>query len=269
MAKIALRAAEKAGDIIMQAYEKLDTLLVEAKAKTDYVTEIDRKVEQIIIELLKKSYPNHSFLGEEYGLHEGHGEGKDYVWIIDPLDGTTNFIHGVPHFAVSIACTYKNELQHAIVLDPIRRESFVASKGAGASLNGKRIRVSKRNSLNGALIGTGLPFHPDQLSQVDYYMKMLTSLIGETSGIRRAGVASLDLAYVASGRYDAFWEFGLKEWDMAAGCLLIKEAGGLLSDFNGGNQYLKKRQLVCGNPKCFKEVLIKIQPFLSDQMKKA
>ena len=267
MANIALRAARKASEIIMQAYQQLDKLKVQAKATTDYVTEVDRAAELYIIKALKKAYPNHGILGEESGHQPGKGEGEDYLWIIDPLDGTTNFIHGVPHFAISIACIRRGEIEHAVVLDPVRQEEFVASRGRGASMNGCRIRVSTRTSLQGALLGTGLPFHPDQMPDVECYLDMLRNLIGDTAGIRRAGVASLDLAYVASGRYDAFWEFGLKEWDMAAGCLLITEAGGLVADFRGGNKHLEKHQLVCGNPKCFKALLTRIQPFLSERMK--
>ena len=233
MLNIALRAARSAGELIFRSVERLDAISVSEKDARDYVTEIDRAAEQTIIQALQKAYPTHSFLGEEGGLIQGSGEGADYQWIIDPLDGTTNFIRGVPHFAVSIACKYRGRLEHAVILDPTRQEEFTASRGRGAALNGRRLRVSSRKSLDGALLGTGFPFRDSQLDNLDNYLGMFRSLVGQTAGIRRAGAASLDLAYVAAGRFDAFWEFGLSEWDMAAGALLIQEAGGLVSDFSG------------------------------------
>lgn len=266
MINIALRAARKAGDIIAHAYQKLDTINVQAKSTNDYVTDIDTAAERAIISILKRSYPEHGFKGEESGYQPGTGEGECYLWIIDPLDGTTNFIHGMPQFAVSIACQYKNRIEHAIVLDPIRQEEFIASRGHGASLNGKRIRVSNRPSLKGALISTGFPFRESQMASLDHYLSMFRSFIGDTAGIRRAGAASLDLAYVAAGRFDGFWEFGLHDWDIAAGCLLITEAGGFVGDFRGGDKHLEKGQIVCGNPKCFREILTRIQPFISENM---
>src|SRR5690606_4161658 len=220
------------------------------------------------IQALQKAYPTHGFLGEESGSIAGSGEGADYQWIIDPLDGTTNFLRGVPHFAVSIACKYRGRLEHAVVLDPVRQEEFTASRGRGAAVNGRRIRVSNRKSLDGALLGTGFPFRAEQVDNLDNCLGMFRSLVGQTAGIRRAGAASLDLAYVASGRYDAFWEFGLSEWDMAAGALLIQEAGGLVSDFGGGHDFLEKGQVVAGNAKCFKAVLTAIQPHLAPSMKR-
>lgn len=263
MLTIALRAARSAGEFIFRATERLDSLSPQQKQTNDYVSEIDKQAEEIIISTLQKSYPNHGFLGEESGLIRGTDEGADYVWIIDPLDGTTNFLRGVPHYAVSIACQYKGRLEHAVVLDPVRQEEFTATRGRGAAVNGKRIRVSARKSLEGALIGTGFPFKQDQLAGLDDYLNVFKELIGPTAGIRRAGAASLDLAYVASGRYDAFWESGLSCWDMAAGTLLIQEAGGLVSDFSGGHDFLEKGQVVTGNPKCFKAMLQIIQPHLS------
>ena len=266
MVTIALRAAHKAGDIIAQGYEQLDVLKVQNKEANDYVTEIDKASERAIIASLKKTYPDHGFLGEESGHQPGEGEGADYLWIIDPLDGTTNFIHGVPHFAVSIACVYRGKVEHAVVYNPISREEFTASRGKGAALNGRRIRVANRINLRGALLATGFPFRQDQMTGLDNYLSMFRSLIGLTSGIRRFGAASLDLAYVAAGRFDGFWEFGLKPWDMAAGILLIQEAGGLVGDFRGGHSHLDKGQVVCGNPKIFKEILTTIQPYLSDSL---
>jgi len=268
MLNIALRAARGAGELILRSIERLDVISVNEKEAKDYVTEIDRAAEQSIVNALRKAYPNHGILGEESGLSEGSGEGTDYLWIIDPLDGTTNFVRGVPHFAVSIACKYRGRLEHAVVLDPIRQEEFTASRGRGAALNGRRLRVSSRKSLEGALLGTGFPFRDGQMDNLDSYLNMFRSLVGQTAGLRRAGAASLDLAYVAAGRYDALWEFGLSEWDMAAGALLIQEAGGLVSDFNGGHDFLEKGQIVAGNTKCFKAVLTAIQPHLTPSLKR-
>ncbi len=263
MLNIALRAARSAGELIIRSVERLDVISISEKEAKDYVSEVDRAAEQSIISVLRKAYPNHGILGEETGLTPGSGEGSDYLWIIDPLDGTTNFLRGVPHFAVSIACKYRGRLEHGVVLDPVRQEEFTASRGRGAALNGKRIRVSSRKSLDGALLGTGFPFRNGQLEALDSYLNMFRALVGPTAGLRRAGAASLDLAYVAAGRYDAFWEFGLSEWDMAAGALLIQEAGGLVGDFVGGHQFLEKGQIVAGNAKCFKAVLMAIQPSLT------
>jgi myo-inositol-1(or 4)-monophosphatase len=267
MLNIALRAARSAGELIIRSTERLDVLSINEKEAKDYVSEIDHTAEQTIISALRKAYPGHGILGEESGFSEGSGEGTDYLWIIDPLDGTTNFLRGVPHYAVSIACKYRGRLEHAVVLDPVRQEEFTASRGRGAALNGRRLRVSSRKSLDGALLGTGFPFRDNQLENLDSYLNMFRSLVGPTAGIRRAGAASLDLAYVAAGRYDAFWEFGLSEWDMAAGALLIQEAGGLISDFSGNHAFLEKGQIVAGNTKCFKAVLTAIQPHLSHSLK--
>lgn len=268
MLNIALRAARSAGELIFRSIERLDVISINEKDARDYVTEIDRAAEQAIIQALQKAYPTHGFMGEEGGIIQGSGDGADYQWIIDPLDGTTNFIRGVPHFAVSIACKYRGRLEHAVILDPVRQEEFTASRGRGAALNGRRIRVSNRKSLDGALLGTGFPFRDSQLEHLDNYFGMFRSLVGQTAGIRRAGAASLDLAYVAAGRFDAFWEFGLSEWDMAAGALLIQEAGGLVSDFSGGHEFLEKGQIVAGNTKCFKAVLTAIQPHLTPALKR-
>ncbi|MFC5694056.1 inositol-phosphate phosphatase [Pseudomonas sp. GCM10022186] len=268
MLNIALRAARSAGELIFRSIERLDVISINEKDAKDYVTEVDRAAELSIVQALRKAYPNHGILGEEGGLLEGKGEGADYLWIIDPLDGTTNFIRGVPHYAVSIACKYKGRLEHAVVLDPVRQEEFTASRGRGAALNGRRLRVSPRKSLEGALLGTGFPFRDSQLDNLDNYLGMFRTLVGQTAGIRRAGSASLDLAYVAAGRFDAFWEFGLSEWDMAAGALLVQEAGGLVSDFTGGHDFLEKGHVVAGNTKCFKAVLTAIQPHLPPSLKR-
>jgi len=258
MLNIALRAARSASELIFRSIERLDTIKVDEKDAKDYVSEVDRAAEQKIIDALRKAYPTHGILGEETGLHKGSGEGEDYLWIIDPLDGTTNFLRGIPHFAVSIACKYRGRLEHAVVLDPVRQEEFTASRGRGAQLNGRRLRVSGRTSLDGALLGTGFPFRDDQMDNLENYLGMF----------RRAGAASLDLAYVAAGRFDAFWESGLSEWDMAAGALLIQEAGGLVSDFTGGHDFLEKGHVVAGNTKCFKAVLTAIQPHLPASLKR-
>ncbi len=262
MLNIALRAARKASDIVARATEHLDTLEVKAKSVNDFVTEIDQAAEKEVIYHISKAHPDHAFLGEEGGL-QGNRD-SDYQWVIDPLDGTTNFIHGIPHFAISIACLYKGQLEHAVVLDPMRREEFTASRGKGAQLNDRRIRVSPRKSMDGALIGTGIPFKSRSETHIPAYAKSLAAVSAQTAGIRRAGAASLDLAYVAAGRLDAFWEIGLSQWDIAAGVLLVRECGGLVADFNGGNNYMKSGNIVAGNPKCFKGVLQTVQPYLKD-----
>lgn len=269
MLTIALRAARSASELIFRSIERLDTIKVDEKDAKDYVSEVDRAAEQKIVDALRKAYPNHSIQGEETGFHAGSGEeGKDYLWIIDPLDGTTNFLRGIPHFAVSIACKYRGRMEHAVVLDPVRQEEFTASRGRGAQINGRRLRVSSRTSLEGALLGTGFPFRDNQMADLDNYLGMIRALTGQTAGIRRAGSASLDLAYVAAGRFDAFWESGLSEWDMAAGVLLVQEAGGLVSDFNGGHEFLEKGHIVAGNIKCFKAVLTAIQPHVPQSLKR-
>lgn len=252
MVNIALRAARKAGDIIVRASQRIEQVSIGRKGSNDYVTEIDRAAEKEIIYHLQKAYPEHSILGEESGLSQGN---EDYRWIIDPLDGTTNFIHGIPHFAVSIGCTYKGRLEHAVVLDPVRREEFYASRGRGAYLNGNRIRVAPRQSFEGAIIGTGIPFNSPSFDEMIPYLACLKELAGASSGIRRPGVASLDLAYLAAGRFDSFWEMHLKPWDIAAGVLLVKEAGGMVSDFQGGDSYMDRGHIVAATPKLFKPTL--------------
>lgn len=261
MLTIALNAARKAGEIIERAYERVDTIKVEAKGRNDYVSNIDRQAEKEVIYHLSKAYPDHKFLGEEGG-HSG-AEESEYEWIIDPLDGTTNFLHSIPHFAVSIACKYRGQLEHAVVLDPIKREEFTASRGRGAMLNGRRIRVSNLPGFEGALIGTGIPFNDRTMDCMDDFLKCLHEIAGQTAGIRRPGSAALDLAYVAAGRFDGFWELRLNSWDMAGGILLVKEAGGLLSDFKGGNTYMEHGNIVCGTPKVFKPLLKIVQKNLS------
>jgi myo-inositol-1(or 4)-monophosphatase len=261
MINIALRAARKAGENIVRASDDLDRFEVKAKGVNNFVTEVDINAEQEIIYQLQKAYPDHAILGEESGLNGS--EDAEYRWIIDPLDGTTNFIRGIPHYAVSIACMYRGKLEHAVVLDPVRREEFTASRGRGAQLNGHRIRVSKLPSLEGALLGTGIPFKDHCDDKLEPYSKSIEVLASQCAGIRRGGAASLDLAYVAAGRLDAFWEMGLAPWDMAAGALLIREAGGLVADIDASDNYLESGNIVCGNPKCFKAVLQTVKPLLA------
>jgi myo-inositol-1(or 4)-monophosphatase len=268
MLNMALRAARAAGDIIAQSAERVDLVDIEAKGYNDYVTKVDRTAERAIMEALQKPYPDHGFLGEESGHREGRGEGKDWLWIIDPLDGTTNFIHGFPQFAVSIAVQHKGVTEHAVVLDPMRREEFTASRGRGAAMNGRRLRVTARKGLEGALIGTGFPFRPDQLEHIDNYLGMFKDVAKQSAGIRRPGSAALDLAYVAAGRLDGFFEFGLSPWDTAAGDLLIREAGGLVSDFTGGHGYLESGNVVAGNPKVLKALLTTLAPHLNHSLRR-
>lgn len=263
MLTIALRAARAAGDLVARASERIDLLNVEEKSQNDFVTNVDREAEQEIIRALRRAYPDHAFLGEEGGSQAGKND-SDVEWIIDPIDGTTNFARGIPHFAISIACRQNGRLEHAVVYDPIRREEFCASRGRGASLNGRRIRVSPRAHLRDALLGTGIPFAGRNDEHLPAYVRSLEKLAEQSAGIRRAGAASLDLAYVAAGRLDAFWEIGLSPWDLAAGTLLVIEAGGLVSDFQGGNRHMETGNIVAGNPKCFKAVLQTVQPLLGE-----
>lgn len=253
MTSIALRAARKAGEMIVRASDDLERVNVRAKNANDFVSEVDELAEQEIVKQLRRAYPEHAILGEESG-RQGP-ENADYLWVIDPLDGTTNFIRGIPHYGISIACIHQGRLEHAVVVDPVRREEFTASRGRGAQLNGHRIRVSRLPGLDGALLGTGIPFKGHQDSHLPAYTQSLSELAGQCAGIRRAGAASLDLAYVAAGRLDGFWELGLSIWDMAAGALLIREAGGLVSDLDGSENFLETGNIVCGNPKCFKAIL--------------
>ncbi|HEY6130889.1 MAG TPA: inositol monophosphatase family protein [Halioglobus sp.] len=260
MINIALRAARKAGENIVRASDELHRFEVKAKGVNNFVTEVDINAEREIVYHLQKAYPDHAILGEESGLIGN--KDAEYRWIIDPLDGTTNFIRGIPHYAVSIACMYRGKIEHAVIVDPVRQEEFTASRGRGAQLNGHRIRVSDLASLDGALLGTGIPFKDHCDDKLAPYSKSLEILASQCAGIRRAGAASLDLAYVAAGRLDAFWEIGLAEWDIAAGVLLVREAGGLVADVDASDNYLDTGNIVCGNPKCFKAVLQVVKPLL-------
>ncbi|QQS54891.1 MAG: inositol monophosphatase [Candidatus Competibacteraceae bacterium] len=254
---IAKRAALSASRILLRHFDNLERLSVTAKQRNDFVSEADVQAEQEIIQVLRKTYPNHGILAEESGEQHGH---DDYQWVIDPLDGTTNFLHGIPHFAISIGFRHKNRLEAGLIYDPIRQEMFTASRGAGAQMNDRRMRVSGISQMENALLGTGFPFRHPQHQPA--YLNFFGSLFGKCVEVRRAGAASLDLAYIASGRLDAYWEFGLKEWDIAAGVLLVQEAGGLVSDFVGGNDFMKSGNIVAGNPKMFKALLREMQPHL-------
>ncbi|REL36436.1 inositol-1-monophosphatase [Thalassotalea euphylliae] len=264
MLNIAVRAARSAGNVIARAFEQLDKVEVESKGTNDLVTNIDKQAEQVIIDTIRKAYPNHSIVGEEHGILEG--EDTDYQWVIDPLDGTTNFVKGIPHFAVSIALKVKGKLDQAVIFDPIRGELFTASRGKGAQLNGFRIRVSNAKELNGTVLATGFPFKKKQ--HTDAYLNMFKAMFTKTADMRRAGSAALDLAYVAAGRIDGFFEIGLKPWDTAAGELLVVEAGGLVSDFAGGNNHAKSGNIVAGSTKVLREILKDIRPFLGDSLNK-
>jgi len=264
MLNIAVRAARNAGNVIMKAYEHLDNVQVTQKGVNDYVTNVDREAERVIIETIRKSYPDHGIIGEEGG--EDSGKNPDYQWIIDPLDGTTNFTRGIPHFAVSIALRVKGKTEQAVVFDPVRNELFTATRGGGAQLNGYRIRVSQARDLKGTLLATGFPFRNKQ--HLENYQKIFTSLFVECGDMRRAGSAALDLAYVAAGRLDGFWEIGLKPWDIAAGELLVRESGGLVTDFVGSHNYFKSGNTVAANARVLKDLLAKMREHLGEALSK-
>ncbi|HEX9396443.1 MAG TPA: inositol monophosphatase family protein [Burkholderiales bacterium] len=249
MLNIAVRAARRAGSIMNRAALG-GGIEVRAKRANDFVTQIDRAAEEAIIEVVRKAYPDHGFLAEESGAQAADAE---YVWVIDPLDGTTNFIHGFPQYCVSIGVQHRGAAAHAVIYDPLKNELFTASKGRGAFLNDRRIRVSKCARLGEALVGTGFPFK--ELSRIDLYTKQLVEMMKSSSGVRRAGAAALDLAYVACGRLDAFWEMGLSPWDMAAGALLVQESGGLVGDLQGEQTYLQSGDIAAGTPKIFTALL--------------
>jgi myo-inositol-1(or 4)-monophosphatase len=259
MVNIAVRAARRAGELMVRHLNRLDSLQVDEKGRNDFVTQIDRAAETAIIDVIRDHYPEHAILAEERGASGTH----DYQWIIDPLDGTTNYVHGFPVFSVSIAVAYKNEVQHGVVYDPLRQEIFTASRGEGAQLDGRRIRVSKQNSLGRALIATGFPYRTSE-ENVDRYLAMLRDVMLSTAGVRRPGSAALDLCYVAAGRVDGFWELGLKKWDVAAGGLLIREAGGRISDFRGTDGYLESGNLVAGSPKIYAALSRLLAPHAKD-----
>jgi myo-inositol-1(or 4)-monophosphatase len=264
MLNIAVRAARNAGKVILQKFEEKDKVEVLQKGSNDFVTNVDKDAEAMIRDTIFKSYPKHSIVGEELG--QQLGSDADYLWVIDPLDGTTNFIKGIPHFAVSIALKVKGRTEQAVVYDPIRGELFTATRGQGAQLNSKRIRVNKATDLSGTVLATGFPFK--QKHHIEEYMNAFNALFVHTADMRRAGSAALDLAYVAAGRVDGFFEIGLKPWDTAAGQLLVKEAGGLVTDFAGGNNQDKSGNIVCGAPKLAQAIVKELRPHLSDALLK-
>lgn len=261
MLNIAIRAARSAGDLIVRSADSIGQLRIDQKGKNDYASEVDRMAEREIITIIRTAYPEHAIIAEESGTHAGN----DYVWVIDPLDGTTNFLHGFPQYAVSIALKIKGKLEVAVIYDPLRDELFTAKRGGGAMLNNRRLRVSQPNSLKGALLGTGFPFKTD--THLDAYVAMFRALTTECAGIRRAGAAALDLAYVAAGRLDGFWEIGIMEWDMAAGILLIKEAGGVVTDFSFNDNYLASGNIIAGSPRMHQLMYALIQPHVTDKLK--
>ena len=257
---IAVRAARKAGSVVMRHFHRIETLSIAEKQTNDYVSEVDRAAEQAIIDTIRRAYPNHAILAEESGSHAGN----DYQWIIDPLDGTTNYLHGLPQFSISIALQQRDELISAAVYDPVRDEMFTASRGNGALLNDRRLRVSDRKSLKGALIGTGIPFRDQRY--LDEYLAMLKAMVKDTAGIRRPGSAALDFCWVAAGRMDGFWELGLSAWDLAAGALIVREAGGAVSDIRGGGRYLESGNVIAGNVKVQREMVERLAPHVPEAM---
>jgi myo-inositol-1(or 4)-monophosphatase len=261
MLNIAVKAARRAGSIINRASENLDVLTVKHKSLNDLVSEVDRAAEDAIIEVIKGAYPDHAILAEESGA-SGDSE---YVWVIDPLDGTTNFLHGFPQYCTSIGMLHKGVPTHGVIYDPTRNDLYTASRGRGAFLNDKRLRVSRRDKLIDGLIGTGFPFR--MFDYLDAYNAMLKELMTRCAGVRRPGAAALDLAAVAAGRFDGFWEIGLKPWDMAAGVLMVTEAGGLVSDFDGNEDFMGKGQIVAASPKIFSQLLQVIQPHVTAKMR--
>ncbi|MEQ1544272.1 inositol monophosphatase family protein [Methyloglobulus sp.] len=261
MLNIAIRAARSAGDLILRSSDNIGQLNIDQKGKNDYASEVDRAAEREIINIIRTAYPDHAILAEESGLHQGN----DFVWVIDPLDGTTNFLHGFPQYAVSIALKYRGRLEVAVIYDPLRDELFTAKRGGGAMLNSRRLRVTNQTSMKGALVGTGFPFKTDL--HLDAYIGMFRAITTEAAGIRRAGAAALDLAYVAAGRLDGFWEIGIMEWDMAAGILLIKEAGGVVTDFSFNDNYLTSGNVIAGSPKMHQMLYHLIEPHVTDNLK--
>ena len=258
MLNVAIKAARTAGTVINRASLDLDLLKVTTKSANDFVTEVDHRAEEVIIETLLAAYPGHGILAEESGRTHG-AKDSDFVWIIDPLDGTTNFIHGFPVYSVSIALAFRGQVQQAVVYDPTRNDLFYASKGRGAFQNDKRLRVSKRTRLTDCLISTGFPFR--QGDNFKRYMQMLEVVMPACAGLRRPGSAALDLCYVAAGYTDAFFETGLSPWDIAAGSLLVTEAGGLIGNFTGEADFMNQREVVAGSPKPYGQLVQLLSPF--------
>ncbi|MGH8115158.1 MAG: inositol monophosphatase family protein [Rhodanobacteraceae bacterium] len=258
---IGIRAARRAGEIIVRSLVRLDSLQVTSKGRNDYVSEVDRAAEREIIAIIHKHYPEHAILAEESGAS---GE-NDTVWIIDPLDGTTNFLHGFPVFAVSIAVQQRGRLEIGVIYDPMRQEIFSAVRGAGAHLENRRIRVSRQRGLEGALLATGFPFRDNDASAASYF-EMFRTLTALTAGIRRPGAAALDLAYVAAGRVDGFWELGLSPWDTAAGTLMIQEAGGRVGTLSG-EPYRLGPYIAAGTPKVYEAMIATLAPHVPERLR--
>ena len=262
MLNIAVKAARRAGAIINRASQDIGTLTIKSKNFNDFVSEVDVAAERAIIDTLKDAYPTHGFLGEESGSTSNE---SDFIWIIDPLDGTTNFLHGFPQYCVSIALQHKGEITQAVIYEPNRNDLYTATKGRGAFLNDKRIRVSKCDKLQESLIGTGFPFR--DFKYLDTYLSMFKSMLQKTTGIRRPGSAALDLAYVANGSLDGFWEIGLSPWDIAAGGLLVREAGGIISNLNGKDGWLQSGNVLAASPKIYDAMVETLAPHLTDDIK--
>ncbi len=258
MLNVAIKAARAAGAIINRASMDLDILKINSKSPNDFVTEVDHAAEEIIIDTLLQAYPEHAILAEESGRTRG-AKHSEFVWIIDPLDGTTNFIHGFPVYCVSIALAHRGVVQQAVVYDPTRNDLFYATKGRGAYMNDKRLRVSKRTRMGDALIGTGFPFRRGD--NFKRYVKMFEEVMTQCAGLRRPGAAALDLCYVAAGYYDAFFETGLNPWDVAAGSLIITEAGGLIGNFTGEADFMNQREVVAGSPKIYGQLVQILAPY--------
>lgn len=260
MLNIAMRAARQAGRVLLRYYERTEQLTVQDKGRNDFVSEVDRSAETAIVKELRSKYPSHAILAEEGGRQGG----SDTVWIIDPLDGTTNYLHGFPQFAVSIGLQSRGKLELGVVYNPLSEEMFTAARGQGAHLNDRRLRVANRTGLDGALIGTGFPYRDQH--RLDRYLGMLKVVMQQAAGIRRPGSASLDLAFVAAGRTDGFWELGLSPWDMAAGALLISEAGGTATDLAGGGRFLETGNIVAANLKVHRALLERFRPLLDEEL---
>ncbi|MFO1265706.1 MAG: inositol monophosphatase family protein [Rubrivivax sp.] len=258
MLNIAVKAARAAGAIINRAALDVDLLQVGSKGPNDFVTEVDRAAEAAIIDTLLEAYPEHGILAEESGRERGNRQ-SEFTWIIDPLDGTTNFVHGLPVYAVSIALAHRDVVQQAVVYDPARNDLFYASRGRGAFLNDRRLRVSKRTRLAESLVGTGFPFRKGD--NFRRYFAILEQVMQQCAGVRRPGAAALDLCYVAAGWYDAFFETGLSPWDVAAGSLMVTEAGGLIGNFTGEADYLHQREVVAGTPKVYGQLVQMLKPY--------
>ncbi|NOS88389.1 MAG: inositol monophosphatase, partial [Methylococcaceae bacterium] len=254
-------AARSAGDLILRSADNAGHLHIDQKGKNDYASEVDLAAEREIISIIRAAFPDHAILAEESGAHDGN----DFVWVIDPLDGTTNFLHGFPQYCVSIALKHKGRLEVGVVYDPVRDELFTAKRGGGAMLNNRRLRVTTQTTLKGALLGTGFPFKTDK--HLDAYVGMFKSLTTECAGIRRAGAAALDLAYVAAGRLDGYWEIGVMEWDVAAGILLVKEAGGVVTDFSFDEHYFASGNVIAASPKIHQLMYRHIEPQVTEALR--